>query len=28
VYSNLFNPENVYIAKHGGGAGNNWGKGY
>ncbi len=28
MYSNLFNPENVYIAKHGGGAGNNWGKGY
>ncbi len=28
LYSNLFNPENVYISKHGGGAGNNWGKGY
>ncbi len=28
MYSNLFNPENIYIAKHGGGAGNNWGKGY
>lgn len=28
MYSNLFNPENVFIAKHGGGAGNNWGKGY
>ena len=28
VYSNLFNPENVFISKEGGGAGNNWGKGY
>jgi len=27
LYSNLYNPENFYVAKHGGGAGNNWGKG-
>ena len=26
-YSQLYNPENFYISKHGGGAGNNWGKG-
>ncbi|EIE24398.1 tubulin gamma chain [Coccomyxa subellipsoidea C-169] len=25
---NLFNPENVYLSKHGGGAGNNWASGY
>eukprot|EP01023_Acetabularia_acetabulum_P066600 TRINITY_DN9013_c0_g1_i2.p1 TRINITY_DN9013_c0_g1~~TRINITY_DN9013_c0_g1_i2.p1 ORF type:complete len:501 (+),score=84.14 TRINITY_DN9013_c0_g1_i2:196-1698(+) len=24
----LFNPENIYVAKEGGGAGNNWGSGY
>jgi hypothetical protein len=24
----LFNPESVYIAQHGGGAGNNWASGY
>ena len=28
AYANLYNPENVYIAKHGGGAGNNWANGY
>lgn len=27
-YANLYNPENVYLSKHGGGAGNNWGSGY
>ncbi len=27
-YTNLFNPENFYIAKEGGGAGNNWAVGY
>ena len=25
---NLFNPENVYMSKEGGGAGNNWASGY
>ena len=25
---NLFNPENVYLSSHGGGAGNNWASGY
>ena len=25
---NLFNPENVFLSKHGGGAGNNWASGY
>lgn len=25
---NLFNPENIYISKEGGGAGNNWASGY
>lgn len=24
----LYNPENVYLSKHGGGAGNNWASGY
>lgn len=24
----LYNPENVYVSKHGGGAGNNWASGY
>jgi tubulin gamma len=28
LYSNLYNPENFYVAKHGGGAGNNWATGY
>jgi tubulin gamma len=27
-YGNLYNPENIFIAKEGGGAGNNWAKGY
>lgn len=27
-YADLYNPENVFIAKEGGGAGNNWAKGY
>ena len=27
-YANLFNQENIYLSKHGGGAGNNWGAGY
>ncbi|XP_039275588.1 tubulin gamma-2 chain isoform X1 [Nilaparvata lugens] len=27
-YSKLYNPENVYLSKHGGGAGNNWASGY
>lgn len=25
---NLFNPENVFVSAHGGGAGNNWASGY
>ena len=25
---NLFNPENVFLSSHGGGAGNNWASGY
>lgn len=24
----LYNPENVYLSKHGGGAGNNWASGF
>lgn len=28
TYSNLFNPENIYMSKHGGGAGNSWASGY
>ncbi|XP_017010490.2 tubulin gamma-1 chain [Drosophila takahashii] len=28
AYSKLYNPENVYLSKHGGGAGNNWASGY
>ena len=28
AYANLFNQENIYLSKHGGGAGNNWGAGY
>lgn len=28
AYSNLFNPENIYMSKHGGGAGNSWASGY
>ncbi|CAG5128652.1 unnamed protein product [Candidula unifasciata] len=27
-YSKLYNPENVYLSSHGGGAGNNWASGY
>ena len=27
-YANLYNPENIYTSKHGGGAGNNWASGY
>jgi len=27
-YSELYNPENIFISKDGGGAGNNWAKGY
>jgi len=27
LYSGLYNPENFYVSKDGGGAGNNWGKG-
>lgn len=27
-YANLYNPENFFIAKEGGGAGNNWAAGY
>ncbi|EPR62213.1 tubulin gamma chain, partial [Toxoplasma gondii TgCatPRC2] len=27
-YKNLYNPENFFISKEGGGAGNNWGSGY
>ncbi|CAI2367365.1 unnamed protein product [Moneuplotes crassus] len=27
-YASLYNPENIFISKHGGGAGNNWGRGY
>ena len=27
MYAALYNPENFYISKHGGGAGNNFGKG-
>jgi len=28
AYAKLYNPENVYLSKHGGGAGNNWAAGY
>lgn len=27
-YFKLYNPENVYVSKDGGGAGNNWASGY
>jgi hypothetical protein len=27
-YAKLYNPENVYLSKDGGGAGNNWAQGY
>ena len=26
--ANLFNPENIFISKEGGGAGNNWASGF
>jgi tubulin gamma len=26
-YANLYNPENFFVAKEGGGAGNNWAEG-
>ena len=28
AYANLYNAENVYVSKDGGGAGNNWASGY
>ena len=28
TYANLYNPENIYMSKHGGGAGNNWAAGF
>merc|ERR1719437_224403 len=28
AYADLYNPENIFISKDGGGAGNNWAKGY
>ena len=28
TYRNLYNPENLFIARDGGGAGNNWASGY
>jgi len=28
AYANLYNPENIYTSKDGGGAGNNWGSGF
>ena len=28
AYFNLFNPENIYLSKHGVGAGNSWASGY
>lgn len=27
-YASLYNPENIYLSKDGGGAGNNWAAGY
>uniref|UniRef100_S4RKD5 Tubulin, gamma 1 n=1 Tax=Petromyzon marinus TaxID=7757 RepID=S4RKD5_PETMA len=27
-YANLYNPENIYLSEHGGGAGNNWASGH
>lgn len=27
-YSHLYNPENIFVSKDGGGAGNNWAQGY
>ena len=28
IFHKLYNPENIYLSKHGGGAGNNWASGY
>ncbi len=28
AYANLYNPENIFISKEGGGAGNSWASGY
>ena len=28
LFANLYNPENIYVSKDGGGAGNNWAQGY
>jgi tubulin gamma len=28
AFKDLYNPENIYVTKSGGGAGNNWAKGY
>lgn len=27
-HANLYNPENIFVSKDGGGAGNNWAQGY
>ena len=27
-YAKLYNPENIFMSEHGGGAGNNWASGY
>ena len=27
-FSSLYNPENIFVSKDGGGAGNNWAQGY
>lgn len=27
-YPKLYNPENIYLSEHGGGAGNNWASGF
>lgn len=27
-YAKLYNPENIYLSEHGGGAGNNWARGF
>lgn len=28
AYAKLYNPENIYLSEHGGGAGNNWASGF
>lgn len=28
TFANLYNPENIFVSKDGGGAGNNWASGY